>query len=241
MDKGGGIRALKRQAELLLRADDFTQRLPEWRQFPARQIINPLFSFLCSHEEWLKMRAVTAMGVVAAQLADKDMESARVIMRRLIWNLNDESGGIGWGCPEAMGEIMASHEGIAREYSPILISLIREDGNLLDHEALLRGALWGIGRLAESKPHLLRDCSPYLLPYLQSPDAALRGLAAWALGSLGASSASSPLRSLSDDSSEIPLYIENQLKYYEVRELAIRALSFLNTEPLNQTDPRSKP
>jgi hypothetical protein len=46
------------------------------------------------------------MGEVMAHLADKDMESARVIMRRLMWSLNDESGGIGWGAPEAMGEIV---------------------------------------------------------------------------------------------------------------------------------------
>jgi len=47
------------------------------------------------------------MGRVVSSLAEKDMESARVVMRRLMWNLNEESGGIGWGCPEAMGETMA--------------------------------------------------------------------------------------------------------------------------------------
>jgi len=56
------------------------------------------------------------------------MESARVIMRRLMWSLNDESGGIGWGAPEAMGEIMARHEQLTKEYSAILGSYIREDG-----------------------------------------------------------------------------------------------------------------
>lgn len=25
------------------------------------------------------------------------MDSARIVMRRLMWSLNDESGGIGWG------------------------------------------------------------------------------------------------------------------------------------------------
>lgn len=170
------------------------------------------------------MRAVSAMGVVVASLADHDMESARVIMRRLIWNLNDESGGIGWGCPEAMGEIMASHEGMAKEYTPILVSLIRADGNLLDHEALLRGALWGVGRLAQARPHLLKDSVPYLTPYLEFPNAVFRGFAAWALGPLSASSASLQLRSLLNDSSEIPLYKEGQLKYYTVAELAAQAL-----------------
>ena len=61
------------------------------------------------------------MGALVFSLAEQDMESARVVMRRLMWNLNDESGGIGWGSPEAMGEIMARHSGLAEEYSKISV------------------------------------------------------------------------------------------------------------------------
>jgi hypothetical protein len=120
------------------------------------------------------MRTVVAMGVVVDHLAEKDMEAARVIMRRLIWNLNDESGGIGWGCPEAMGEIMARHEGLAKEFASILVSFVREDGNLLEYKPLLCGAFWGIERLAQGNPHVLRDSIPHLRPYVHSQDAELR-------------------------------------------------------------------
>lgn len=222
-----GIRSLRRQTERLLRAKDFQQHLHEWKQFPARQIINPLFASLCNQDELLKMRAVQVIGIVVAQLADQDRESARVIMRRLIWNLNDESGGIGWGCPEAMGEIMASHEGMAEEYAQILVSFIREDGNLLDYNLLLRGALWGVGRLAQARPHLLKDSVPSVRPYLASEDAPLRGFAAWALGSLRDASSASQLKSLLGDSSEITLYTQGQLKHCRVGELAAQALALI--------------
>ena len=66
-------------------------------ELPARQVVNPLFSFLYNTDELLKWKAVTALGAVVSNLASHDMESARIVMRRLIWNLNDESGGIGWG------------------------------------------------------------------------------------------------------------------------------------------------
>jgi hypothetical protein len=171
----------------LLRSDDFRQRLPELKNLPARQVINPLFSFLCSPDETVKMRAVAAIGVVVAQLANEDMESARVIMRRLIWNLNDESGGIGWGCPEAMGEIMASHEGLAKEYAPILISFIREDGNFFEYEPLLCGALWGVGRLAQVRPQLVKDSVPHVRSFLKSQNDTIKELAKWTLNSLGES------------------------------------------------------
>ena len=65
--------------------------MEELGRMPERQVINPLFSFLYNGDEAVKWAAVTAICVIVAKLADKDFESARVIMRRLIWNLNDES------------------------------------------------------------------------------------------------------------------------------------------------------
>ena len=147
-------RHLKEKIRKLLLQQNIESGLAEIGRMPARKAINPLFSFLCSLDELLKWRAVTAMGEVVNRLAGVEMESARVIMRRYMWQLNDESGGIGWGCPEAMGEIMARNENLAGEFWCILISYIRPDGNFLEHAGLQRGALWGVGRLAHARPHL---------------------------------------------------------------------------------------
>jgi HEAT repeat protein len=215
---------LKRRVQALLNADDFDDRLEELHQYPARRIINPLISFLCSPSELLKWRAIAAMGIVVSHLADESLESARVIMRRLIWSLNDESGGIGWGAPEAMGEIMASHESMAREYVHILVSYIREDGNLLEHKLLERGVLWGIGRLAEVRPQLLLDFVASITPYLKSGDAESRGFAARALGLIGAKSAESGLQSLLSDQTEICLYSNGRLGVQRLSDLAAEAL-----------------
>jgi hypothetical protein len=189
-------RDFKRQVIDLLKADDFAGVLETFCSYPARRVINPLFSCLCSTEPEIKWRAITALGAVVANLAQDDMESARVVMRRMIWNLNDESGGIGWGVPETMGEVMARHEGLAREYVNILVSYIREDGNFLEHEPLQQGVLWGLGRLAQTSPELLQDAVPHLHPFLSSEDATLRGLAAWILGLLGGPQCESELEPL---------------------------------------------
>ena len=74
-------RDLKRKVLVLLQSDNFDPRLSELCQLPARQVINPLFSFLLSTDEETKWRAITAMGAVVANLAEKDMESERVVMR----------------------------------------------------------------------------------------------------------------------------------------------------------------
>ncbi len=215
-----GSAALKRKAEALLRSDDFEGRLSVWRQFPARRIINPLLSFLCSTDELVKWRAVTAIGLVVSRLADAEMESARAIMRRLMWSLTEESGGIGWGAPEAMGEIMAVHAGMADEYSDYLVSYLREDGNPLENLVLLRGVLWGLGRLAQERPHLLADSARHVAPFLESDDATLRGLASWVLALVGVDPVSPRVSTLLGDEAEILLYVNGKLTVRRVCDLA---------------------
>ena len=221
-------RDLKRKVLALLRSDNFDQSLDELCRLPARQVINPLFSFLLSTDEQRKWRAITALGAVVAKLANKDMESARVIMRRLMWSLNDESGGIGWGAPETMGEIMACHQGLAEEYANVLISYVWEDGNFLEYEPLQRGAVWGIGRVAQVRPGLVQDAVPHLLLFLESPDATVRGLAAWTLGLLGAEAARPQLEVLLGNEVEVPLYMNERLMVQCVGDLAKEALAYVD-------------
>ena len=218
-------RNLKREIRLALCSDDIISAMEFITKIPPKRAVNPLFSFLCSLDERLKWRAVTAMGQVVSNLAKTDLESARVIMRRFMWHLNDESGGIGWGCPESMGEIMVRCKRLADEYGCLLISYIQPEGNYLEHEILQRGVLWGVGRLAHSRPRFLKDAVVYLLPYMQSDDAHLRGLAVWAISPLASPEALLRLKLLSDDPSELSLYDDNELRRCTVSQLAKQALS----------------
>jgi len=219
-------RQLKRKIQKLLLQEDFEEGLSQICDIPARKAINPLFSFLCSLNELLKWRAVAAMGEVVTRLAEEDMESARVIMRRYMWNLNDESGGIGWGCPEAMGEIMARNENLAAEFWCILISYIRPDGNFLEHEVLQRGVLWGVGRLAHARPTLLKDSADYLIPYLQAEDPYLRGLAAWGSKTVRNKKIDAILSRLTEDGAKLSIFIDGHLMQYSIGQLAQEAMDY---------------
>ena len=220
-------RAIKRRIYELLQSPDRASALNEIGKLPRRQVINPLFSFLHNRDQDVRWAAVKAMGTVVAKLADEDMESARVVMRRLMWNLNDESGGIGWGSPEAMGEILACHHGLAKEYAHILSSYTREDGNYLEHEVLQQGLIWGIGRLAQVSPHIMQDAVQHLFPYLDSADATVRGLAAWVMGLLAVDDAVSKLKGLRSDERQIQIYTDRGLVNRRVMDLAQEALSRL--------------
>ena len=218
-------RGLKNHVFRLLKSPDFGHSMEELIRIPARRIINPLFSFLYNRDEQVRWRAIAAMGSVVSHLAEEDMESARVIMRRLMWNLNDESGGIGWGSPEAMGAILASNKALAREYARILISYAREDGNFQEHVLMQRGVLWAIGRLSQVMPDLTRGAAPHLIPYLKSQDVGVRGLAAWVLGLLGAKEARPSLERLTDDEARVQVFLEHRLVESSVKELAEEALA----------------
>ena len=105
---------------------------------------------------------------VVSRLADSDMEAARVIMRRLMWNLNDESGGIGWGSPEAMGEILAAMVGLR---GSMLTSCYRTSGRtgIISKTRYCSEAFCGqSAELSEKRPELVREAAGVLLPYLES-------------------------------------------------------------------------
>ena len=212
-------REIKKKIFNFLSQDDFKTVIGNICEFPGKQAVNPLFSFLLHTDPLIKWRAVTAMGAVVSKLANRKPEDARVIMRRLMWNLNDESGGIGWGSPEAMGEILARHDMLAQEYHTILLSYINPDGNYLEHEMLQRGVLWGIGRFAHARPQLAKNSVPLLLPYLGSKDDYLRGLAGWTCGLFLQVKDNYALSLLSTDNASIVFYDNYQLSNVSISSL----------------------
>jgi len=65
------FRQLKKDVFKLLIREDFPEALARISRLPAKQVINPLFSFLYHGDEIVRWHAVSAMGVVTAGLAEK--------------------------------------------------------------------------------------------------------------------------------------------------------------------------
>ena len=222
--KKESTRELKKKLLTFLQSDDFAENLDHLKKLPPRQAINPLFSFFHNRDPLVRWRSVTAMGLITASLAGTEIESARVIMRRLMWTLNDESGGIGWGSPEAMGDIMARSHDLACEFGCILVSYIREEANYLEHPVLQRGVLWGLGRLGHVYPESMRAAATAFHPFLTSEDPFHRGLSAWALTPLDDETATPLLENLTQDKTTITLYSDMRLTAVTIASLARNAL-----------------
>lgn len=187
-------RQLKKTVMSILDSDDQVAVFSHIMQFDGQAVLNPLFIGLCHRSKSVRWNAVECFAKVVPKMAEENLESARVVMRRFLWTLNDESGGIGWGAPESLAEIMVQHPQLRKEYLHMLISYMREDGeelfqdgNYLELPLLQRGLLWGVSRLCYACPDEMSSRGVFddLMTYLDSVDEQVRGMALFAIGNLG--------------------------------------------------------
>ena len=156
-------RAIRQQVLDLLAGGDLAASRRALAGLPAGQVVHALFSAICREDPVVRWHAITCLGDAVGRIAADDLEAARIIMRRFLWSLNDESGGIGWGAPEAMAECMCRDGRLADEYAHMLVSYMREDGeelcqdgNFIEHPLLQRGVVWGVARLAGCRREVLQ-------------------------------------------------------------------------------------
>ncbi len=152
-------RKLKKLVLSILEDDPPEKAWEKLRGFDPLQVINPLFTSLLNSSSRVKWHGVSCFGRAVPLICRQyGLERGRVVMRRFMWMLNDESGGIGWGVPEGMAEVMANQESLAREFNSILLSFLHDAGgkdNYLEYAPLRRGAFWGAARLAQAYPQLV--------------------------------------------------------------------------------------
>jgi HEAT repeat protein len=171
--------------------------------------VRALVSLLYDPDERIRWRAVSALG----HLAGSHPELARPLVTRLLWTLNDESGGIGWMSAPALGEV-------GRNSPPLLREAVRVVVHYLDDPTLLPGVLWAIGRLAPAYPAETREVLPELVDRCASADPAVRAHAALALGEIGDGRAREALGGLGADEASARVYVDGELVVKRVRDWA---------------------
>jgi hypothetical protein len=128
------------------------------------------------------------LGACIAAIAEQALEEARGIMRRFMWQMNEESGNLGWGVPESRAETLARSDPLAGEFSRVLFSYILDTGredHFVDHAPLRRSCYWAVGRVIRARPELAASALPLLRAGLGDGDAPCRGMAAWAIAQAG--------------------------------------------------------
>ncbi len=178
------LREHKKILHAWLHSVEWQQHVPAIAAMEPRQVMGPLLSFLLLGGE-MTHRAAHALGISLATLAEEHKEDARNAVRRLMWHMNEESGNIGWGIPEAFAEVLVHSPSLAQEFHSILLSYIMDTGrddNFCDHALLRVSCHWAVGRFARVRPDLCGRVVPWLVRALDDAHVPCRGMAAWALG-----------------------------------------------------------
>lgn len=148
----------KARVRELLETENWREAIPELGLAPMA-LLNACLACLPQGSP-VTARAAGIIGEGIATLADNPLshEQARLFMRRLMWHMNEESGNVGWGIPEAFGEILAASPSMADEYHRVLISYIWDTGrddNFCDQIVLRRSCHEAVLRLLEVRHDLL--------------------------------------------------------------------------------------
>lgn len=198
-------------------------------QIPNEQLTGHLFSHFYHKDDLIKFRSIAAMGILGARLAKVNIEKARIVLRRIMWNLNDESGGIGWGSPEAMGEILSGSPELALEFKSILFSYLDPDGNYIEHEMLQRGVLWGIGTYLETaREPISQNTENLLFSYLHSQDHVKRAWAVRALVNAGRFNCTLVPESIISDETMIDLFQDWTFRPTRICDMALSCKNKIN-------------
>lgn len=160
--------------DLLLRSDwsALTRRAET-----DRGLLRALLARTYDPDDLVAWRAVDAIGRTAAVVARDDVEHVRRFIRRLLWSMNDESGGVGWHAAPTLGEILVHTPMLIDEYAVLL-------PNYLNEPPFERGAHLAVWRVARIAPQPLAHGVAELERSLRSDDASIRGFAVLALGCL---------------------------------------------------------
>lgn len=145
-------------------------------------------------------------------------EKVRTYIRTLFWSMSDESGGIGWSAPQTIAEIIVNIPGIIDPYGSMMIAYSIEE------PPLMKGGLWGIGRLGGLIAESVDFFQDKVLAVFQNEDSEILGIAAWAMGEAGFQPAGPLLEELRFRNENVQIYINGNFLQKKVGQWAAESI-----------------
>ncbi len=115
-----------------------------------RRVLSLLVRIAYDKDTLVGWRAIKAIGFSAKALVKTDYDFLRETVRRLLWSLTDESGGIGWAAPELLGEIVSADPHRFSDIVPLIAGVYD-----IEEEVFRPGVLYALGRIAQADPALM--------------------------------------------------------------------------------------
>jgi hypothetical protein len=174
-------------------------------------------------------RAIKAVGLAAKELIKADYEYLRETVRKLLWSVSDESGGIGWSAPEIIGEIVAVDPQRFSDIIPLLAGVYG-----IEEDVFRPGVVYALGRIAGVSPELVMPHRGIIFSALSGADPLTRVYAIRAIKSIwkletqkNRSIIKGLIKDLASDRREVYIYHNDGFSRIEVGEESDIAMSEL--------------
>jgi len=185
--------------------------------FDDRKTLRLMQRLLYDVDEARRWETAWIIGCVCAKVADKEPGQVSELIHRLFEGCSD-SAAAPWGMIETLGEVIAARPDIFGAFNRHLL-------NYMGDESTQVQVVWGLTKIAEKRPDLIRD-TPFfnLFHFLTHPKAEMRGIVAQLLGRIRAKEASMQLMALSGDDAALIIWNKGKAEEHTVSELVKEAL-----------------
>ncbi len=178
--------------------------------------ISILFNLSYDKDSLITWRAIEAMGEVVHAIAERSREDAREVMKRLLWSITEESGGLGWSSIEMIAEVIVRSPGV---FSDVAL-LIPE---YFDEPIFRESVLYALWRIGKERPELLEKnaVEAVLKEALESENPTIKGLALLIIRDCSEKLGLKGLdKSISnDDNRKIRIYNDGNFEYLTIKEI----------------------
>jgi hypothetical protein len=142
-----GMADIKKELQRHLEANDLAAAAARVVQHP--RTLPSLIRISYDRDTLAGWRSIIAVGLIARKLVARGHDLLRDTCRKLLWSLNDESGGIGWSAPELLGEIVSADTKRFADIVPLIAEAYHIEGGMFK-----AGVLYALARVAAAAPEL---------------------------------------------------------------------------------------
>jgi len=184
------------------------------------RVIPELARMLYTPDEHLRWKIIEILSDTSKKVAETRPDIISKLLNRLLRSAAD-SASSAWGSLEATGAIISKEPELFGEFSQALLSFFQ-------FRDYWKEVAWAVGKIAATKPELVKYAHRALSSLLSVSDPSVRGHAVWALGNLGFNDLREELIKLQTDDQRLFLYREGELKEVTVAQLATEAVEKLS-------------
>lgn len=131
----------------------------------SRKVFSVLVRLAYDKTTLIGWRAIRAIGHVSALYVRNNYDFLRDAVRKLLWSLSDESGGIGWSAPEILGEIVSADPEKMSDVIPLIADIFT-----IEERVFRPGVLYALKRISEAHPEAIAPFESLVMRGLAEED-----------------------------------------------------------------------